>query len=144
MQVIAHGVDIVEVGRIERMVADHGEAFLSRVFTEAERRYCLTLRRAAIRLAGRFAAKEAVVKVLGTGWRGGISWTDIEVLPDALGKPEVKLSGVCVELAGRLGIAHITLSISHAGEYAVASAIGVGRDKGTEGHRDVGGRDEGT
>lgn len=78
-----------------------------------------------IRLAGRFAAKEAVMKALGTGWRGGMKWTDIETLPDELGKPVVHLHGEAAQLAATQGIQQILMSISHAGDYAIASAIGV-------------------
>jgi holo-[acyl-carrier protein] synthase len=78
-----------------------------------------------IRLSGRFAAKEAVMKMLGTGWRGGVEWTDIETLPDPAGKPLVTLRGATAKLADTLGVTHILLSISHAGDYALASAIGL-------------------
>ncbi len=125
MNVIAHGIDLVHCPRVERIWQDHGERFLDRVYTTAEREYCLDARDAVTRLAGRFAAKEAVMKVLGTGWRGGVEWTDIETLPDPLGKPLVKLSGATAELARSLNIERVLLSISHAGEYAMASALGV-------------------
>ncbi len=125
MRILGHGVDLVEVARIERVWKLHQAAFLERVYTRAEQEYCLPRRDAAIRLAGRFAAKEAVLKALGTGWRGGIRFTDVETLPDALGKPEVRLSGEAARIAGQQGIAQVLLSISHAGEYASASAIAV-------------------
>lgn len=128
MSVIAHGVDIVVVARIEQMLARHGDHFLERVYTPAERAYCNAGRSSSIRLAGRFAAKEAVLKVLGTGWRGGIQWTDIETLPDELGKPVVTLTGLSAARAAVLGITKILLSLSHAGDYAVASAVGVRED----------------
>lgn len=124
--VVAHGIDIVEVARIERVQQQHGARFLDRIYTAAEQRYCLDSKVAGTRLAGRFAAKEAVLKVLGTGWRGGIEWTDIEVLPDALGKPLCTLAGNSQRLAEQLGISHILISISHAGGFATASAIGIG------------------
>jgi holo-[acyl-carrier protein] synthase len=125
MRIIAHGIDLVLCSRIERVCEDHGEHFLNRVFTERERAYCEKSGVRITRLSGRFAAKEAVLKALGTGWRGGIKWTDIEVLPDALGKPHVTLSGQTADLAGSLGIGRVLLSISHAGEYAMASAIAI-------------------
>lgn len=125
MQPLAHGVDLVEIARIARIWREHGDYFAQRVYTRGELDYCLASRSPEIRLAGRFAAKEAVLKVLGTGWRGGIQWTDIEVLPDALGKPVVTLSGRTADLAAELGLSTILLSISHAGHYAIASAIGV-------------------
>lgn len=126
MQVIGHGVDVVVCERIRRICADHGERFLSRIYTARERDYCLGTRAELVRLAGRFAAKEAVLKVLGTGWRGGIEWTDIEVLPDPLGRPLVTLHGHTAKLAESLGIRTVLVSISHAGDYAVASAIALG------------------
>lgn len=123
MAVIGLGVDLVVCERIARIWRDHGERFLTRVYTPAERAYCLNCKSPAARLAGRFAAKEAILKALGTGWRGGIGWTDMEVLPDGLGRPEVRLTGGCAAEAARLGIARVVVSISHAGEYAVATAI---------------------
>ncbi|TWT44914.1 Holo-[acyl-carrier-protein] synthase [Phycisphaerae bacterium RAS1] len=126
MQILGHGVDIVVCQRIERIWREHGERFLDRIFTADERRYCVGNRSELVRLAGRFAAKEAVLKVLGTGWRGGIEWTDIEVLPDPLGRPLVSLHGQTAKLAAALGIRTVLVSISHAGDYAVASAIAVG------------------
>lgn len=125
MQIVAHGIDIVVVKRIEQVWQRHGEHFLRRVFTVGEKAYCLEHRTPAIRLAGRFAAKEAILKALGTGWRGGIEWTDIETLPDPLGKPLVTLSGHTAQLADSLGVDRFLLSISHAGDYAIASAIAI-------------------
>ena len=77
-------------------------------------------------LAGRFAIKEAVLKVLGTGWQNGISWTDIEVVNNAAGKPSVALTGRCEEIAKERGIVDIDISISHIETHAIASAIGTG------------------
>ncbi len=128
MNTVAHGVDIVLCERIERMWRTHADRFLARLYTPAEQRYCLDCKYPAVRLAGRFAAKEAVLKVLGTGLRGGLEWTQIETLPDALGKPEVTLHHAAADAARSAGISRILMSISHAGEYAVASAIGVGAD----------------
>jgi len=126
MQIISQGIDIVECARIERIWQNHGQAFLDRVYTPAEQEYCINCKTPALRLAGRFAAKEAVLKALGTGWRGAIEFRDIEALPDPLGKPLVTLHRKTADLARTLGIDHILVSISHAGEYAVASAIAVG------------------
>lgn len=125
MNLVAHGVDIVLSARIERSWTEHGEAFLRRVYTLAEAAYCLDCRTPVVRLAGRFAAKEAVMKALGTGWRGGIEWTDIETLPDGLGRPLLTLHGKTADLARSLGIERWLISISHAGEYAMASAMGL-------------------
>ena len=123
---IAHGVDIVRCDRIGRLWRDHTDRFLDRVYTPAERKYCLGCKAPAIRLAGRFAAKEAVMKVLGTGWRGEIRWTDVETLPNPLGKPTVTLTGEAAVRAESLGIERVLISISHTNENAIASAIGVG------------------
>jgi holo-[acyl-carrier protein] synthase len=125
MNVIAHGIDLMHCERIARAYKEHGQRFLRRIYTDAEAAYCLAYRDPVARLAGRFAAKEAVMKVLGTGWRGGVEWTDIETLPDPLGKPLVTLRGACAELAAQLGIGHVLVSISHSGDYATASAIGI-------------------
>jgi len=125
MAIVAHGVDLVHVPRVERMWRDHGERLLARVLTAAEARYCLNCKTPPVRLAGRLAAKEAVMKMLGTGWRGGIEWTEIETLPDPLGKPLVSLSGRTAELAAALGIDQVLISITHSGDYALASALGI-------------------
>jgi|SRR6266545_715430 len=127
MAIIGHGIDIVETGRIRNLVEQHGQHFLARVFTPAELEYCnRNDKRVFEHLAGRFAAKEAVLKVLGTGWRGGIAWTDIEVLKEPSGQPRIKLSGECEHIARELGIARWHISISHIETHATASAIGVG------------------
>ena len=125
--VVAHGVDLAEIARIERLWRVHGARFLDRVFTPREQQYCLDTKIAATRLAGRFAAKEAILKVLGTGWRGGIEWTHMEILPDALGAPLVALTGRTREIATERGISDILVSISHSGGFALGSAIGVAR-----------------
>ena len=125
MGIVAHGVDLVHCPRIARVWQQHAARFLRRIYTPTERAYCLDCKDPVIRLAGRFAAKEAVMKLLGTGWHGGVEWTDIETLPDPLGKPLVTLRGRTADLARTLGIEHVLVSISHSGEYALASAIGV-------------------
>jgi holo-[acyl-carrier protein] synthase len=79
MQIVAHGIDLVDCPRIEEMIARHSERFINRVFTEAEQEYAEANRNKVEKLAGRFAAKEAVLKLMGTGWRGKIAWTDIEI-----------------------------------------------------------------
>lgn len=118
------GVDIVEIRRIEASLSKRGERFLNRLFTPAEQAYCLSKSNASIYLAGRFAAKEAVLKVLGTGLRNA-KWTDIEIKKDDLGKPHVRLSGAAGALAAQQEISRILLSISHSRKYAVAQAVGV-------------------
>ena len=125
MQIIGHGIDIVETARIRRMLGEHPERFLARCFTPAEQAYADSRpKRRDEHLAGRFASKEAILKVLGTGWSGGIAWTDAEVVREASGKPTVRLSGRAAEVAAELGITSWWLSISHTDTHAVASAIG--------------------
>ncbi len=110
------------------MFQEHRERFLKRVYTVAEIAYCLQPRDPIPRLAGRFAAKEAVMKVIGTGWSGGVEFIEIETLADPLGRPLVTLAGRTKAIAEALGIGCVLMSISHAGEYAIASAIGVARE----------------
>jgi len=108
------------------MLEEHGQRFLDRVFTPEEQAYCQrNQRRRVEHLAGRFAAKEAVLKVLGTGWRGGIAWTDIEVVSEPSGQPRLRLSGECLRIAQALGISRWHVSISHIETHATASAIGM-------------------
>ena len=126
MPILGHGIDIVETARIRRSVEEHGRRFLDRVYTADEQRYCeRNHKRYFEHLAGRFAAKEAVLKVLGTGWRGGIAWTDIEIVSEASGQPRVALTGECARIAGERGIAQWHVSISHIETHATASAIGL-------------------
>lgn len=117
------GTDIIEVVRIGQMIERHGELFLERVFTAAEIRYCQGRKHAMEHYAGRWAAKEAILKCLGTGWSKGISWTDLEVVNDLGGAPRVVLAGAAADIAHGLGIREIMISISHCRAYAVAYAI---------------------
>jgi holo-[acyl-carrier protein] synthase len=125
VNVIAHGIDLIECERIAHVWREHPDRFLERILTRDERAYCERMKNPIPHIAGRFAAKEAVLKVLGTGWRGPISWTDIEVLSDQAGKPHVTLSGPTLEIAKRLDITRILISITHTEKYAAASAIGI-------------------
>lgn len=125
MPVISHGIDLIECGRIAKIYREHPERFLDRILTPVERTYCERHSDPIPRIAGRFAAKEAVLKVLGTGWRGQIAWTDIEIINDSAGQPHVTLSGVCQDVATKLGISRVILSITHTENYAAASAIGI-------------------
>jgi len=126
MPILGHGIDLIEVARIRKMLGDHEARFLARVFTQSEQRYCdANPARRAEHLAGRFAAKEAVLKVLGTGWSGGIAWTDVEVVREPSGRPGVALHGKAADAAAELGIVTILLSISHTGTHAMASATGL-------------------
>ena len=125
MSAHAHGIDLVEVSRIERMLADHGDRFLERVFTAHERGDCdATPARRAERLAARFAVKEAALKALGTGWRSGIAWTDVETRLEPSGAPVLRLHGRAREIAAEQGLVRWMVSISHAGGLATASVIG--------------------
>ena len=121
--IIAHGIDLVDFSRIERMAKRHGKRFISRVFTKAEQQYAEKNRNKIEKLAGRFAAKEAVLKLLGTGWRGKIAWTDIEVKNNPSGQPEVFLSGEVKKIAQKTGIKQISISITHTANFAIASAV---------------------
>jgi holo-[acyl-carrier protein] synthase len=123
MKIIAHGIDLVDFGRIEQMLSRHGERFLGRVFTARELADADAVKNRIEKLSGRFAAKEAVMKLVGTGWRDGIAWTDVEVVNNALGRPVVTISGRLKELADRDGIEQITLSITHTSQFAIASAV---------------------
>lgn len=125
MRVVGHGLDIVETDRIGKLLESHGQRFLHRCFTEHELAYALNRPRTVEHLAGRFAAKEAIFKVLGTGWGQGIAWIDAEVQRLASGAPNVVLHGRCREIAEAMGINLWLLSISHIQSVAAASAIGV-------------------
>ena len=113
------GVDIIEISRIQQTLDRYGDRFLQRIFTAAEISYC---RGRAPNLAGRFAAKEATMKALGTGVRG-VSWKDIEVVRADSGAPSVKLHGRANGRAERLQISELSLSISHSREFAVAFVV---------------------
>jgi holo-[acyl-carrier protein] synthase len=129
MPILGHGIDIVETSRIAKLIDQHGQHFLDRVFTPAEQAYCnINKKRRLEHYAGRFAAKEAVLKVLGTGWRGGIAWTDVEVVKDPSGLPKIVLTGECLRIATELGISRWHVSISHIETHATASAIGMRGD----------------
>jgi len=123
MEVVAHGIDLVDCPRIERMLKQHGQRFTDRVFTAAERAYAEANKNSVEKLAGRFAAKEAVLKLMGTGWKGKIAWTDIEIINNPAGQPEVTLGGQVKKIADQLGIKHISVSITHTANFAIASAV---------------------
>ena len=128
VEIISQGIDLIECSRIEEVWRRHPERFLARVLTPGERAYCERHRHPVPHIAGRFAAKEAVLKVLGTGWRGEIAWTDIEIVNDEAGQPSVRLSGACRAIAERRGITRVMISITHTPHHAAASAIGVADD----------------
>ena len=123
MEIVAHGIDLVDCPRIEEMIKRHGERFVNRVFTANEQAYAEKNKNSIEKLAGRFAAKEAILKLIGTGWRGKIAWTDIEVINNPMGQPEITLSGEVEKLADKLRIKHISVSITHTANFAIASAV---------------------
>lgn len=125
MDIVGIGTDIIECLRIARMIEQHGELFLTRVYTEREIRYCQRRKHATEHFAGRWAAKEAILKCLGTGWRRGIAWTDLEVRNDLSGQPRVHICGAARDAAVSLHISDIMVSISHCRSYATAYAIAV-------------------
>ena len=118
------GVDIVEIPRIERVVNRYGDRFLRRIYTEGETDYS---RGRAPQLASRFAAKEAVMKALGTGIRG-VRWRDIEVARQRGRPPEIVLHGTALARAEKMGIDRLAVSLSHSETYAVAFVVGEARD----------------
>ena len=121
--IVGHGIDIASIPRIERSLERFAERFLQRCFTRREQDYAQGRRRPATHLAGRFAAKEAVLKALGTGWRSGIAWTDIEILSMPTGEPALTLHGMAARIAEERGATRWWISISHTGDHAIASAI---------------------
>lgn len=125
MEIVGIGTDIVECLRIGRMIEQHGELFLTRVYTEREVHYCQARKHATEHFAGRWAAKEAVLKCLGTGWRRGLCWTEIEVRNDGNGKPLIHMCGAVKDQAQQLQITDILISISHCRAYATAYAVAV-------------------
>jgi holo-[acyl-carrier protein] synthase len=127
---IAHGIDLVDFPRIAEMVDRHGQRFLDRVFTPAEQQYANANKNNMEKLAGRFAAKEAILKLLGTGWRGKIAWTDIEIINNELGQPQVTISGEVKRIADKLGIQNISISITHTANFAIASAMALTETNG--------------
>jgi len=127
MVIVGIGTDIIECPRIGRMIEQHGELFLRRVYTDREIRYCQARKHAMEHFAGRWAAKEAILKAIGTGWARGIAWTDVEVRNASGGAPKVLVCGAAKEAAVGRGIADILISISHCRTYATAYALAVGR-----------------
>jgi len=125
MKIVGIGTDITECARIEKMIQRHGTHFLEHVFTEGEILYSSSKKRAAEHFAGRWAAKEAVLKALGTGWIGGISWKDVEVVNEIGGRPRIVLAGGAQKVAKQLGISEVHISISHCSSHAVAYAVAI-------------------
>lgn len=120
--IIGTGIDIVKNIRIEELIKKYGEHFLKKIYKENEIKYCQNKKNSEISFAARFAAKEAVLKALGTGLRNN-SWQEIEIVNNKLGKPEVKLTGNTALRAEKLNVESIFLSITHEKEYSVAQII---------------------
>jgi holo-[acyl-carrier protein] synthase len=127
MEILGIGTDIVECLRIGKMIQQHGELFLRRVYTPREIRYCQSRKHAIEHFAGRWAAKEAILKAMGTGWSKGIAWTDIEVRSGQGERPEVMVGGVAKEITRERAIGEILVSISHCRTYATAYAMALAR-----------------
>ncbi len=126
--IIGIGTDITECLRIARMIEHHGELFIDRVYTPDEIKYCQSRKQATQHFTGRWAAKEAILKALGTGWRRGISWRDMEIRNEPGGKPTVAVRGGVKDVVEQLGIAEIQVSISHCRSHATAFAIAIGKE----------------
>jgi holo-[acyl-carrier protein] synthase len=117
------GIDIVEIERMAAQIANTPE-IVERVFTAGERAYCERRRRRRLEhYAGRFAAKEAAFKALGTGWSGDLCWTDVEVVPSALGAPYLRLHGAARRLAEEAGLTEASVTLSHSRQVAVALVV---------------------
>src|SRR5256885_250394 len=125
MEIVGVGTDIVECLRVGRMIEQHGELFLNRVYTEREIRFCQARKRATEHFAARWAAKEAILKALGAPWRRGMEWTDIEIRQEPGAVPQVLLAGATRDLAQNLRIADVMLSMAHCRAYATAYAVAV-------------------
>jgi holo-[acyl-carrier protein] synthase len=125
MEIVGMGSDIVECVRVGRMIEEHGELFLLRVYTEREIRYCQTRQRATEHFAAHWAAKEAILKCLGLAWRRGLSWTDMEVRQETGGRPKVMLCGTAKDIAQEQRVGDILLSLAHCRAYATAHALAV-------------------
>ena len=121
--IVGIGIDVAEVKRIRAVIESQGERFLRRVFTLEEVAYCEKFKNKYERYAGRFAAKEAAMKALGTGWSRGVRWVDVEVVRTRGGRPILELKGEARKVADRLGVKNIALSMTHTVEQAIAQVI---------------------
>ena len=117
------GIDVIEIGRIQRAVDRYGGRFLDRVYLAAEKAYCLRKRNSAESFAARFAAKEAAAKALGTGISFGVNWLEFEVIREPSGRPSLKFHGRAAEIAARMGFSTVALSLTHTAELASASVV---------------------
>lgn len=121
--IVGMGIDIAEVKRIAAVIESQKERFLRRVYTLEEVAYCEQFRNRYERYAGRFAAKEAAMKALGTGWSNGVRWVDLEVVRERNGRPTLSLRGEAKKIADALGVKNIAISITHTAEQAIAQVI---------------------
>ncbi|HJZ66588.1 MAG TPA: holo-ACP synthase [Blastocatellia bacterium] len=121
--IVAIGIDLVEISRIEEVLARRGERFLSRVFTDSEIGYCESRASSAASYAARFAAKEAAMKALGTGWSDGIAWRDIEVVSASSGAPALVLRGRALERIREIGVTRTHVSLGHSSAMAIAQVV---------------------
>ena len=121
--IVGIGIDVAEVKRIRAVIESHGERFLRRVFTLDEVAYCEQFKNKYERYAGRFAAKEAGMKALGTGWSRGVRWVDVEVVRHHGARPTLELKGEARKIADRLGVKRVAVSITHTVEQAIAQVI---------------------
>jgi holo-[acyl-carrier protein] synthase len=121
--IVGTGIDIAEVRRIGQSIARFGDRFLERVFTAGEISYCDSKANRMERYAARFAAKEAAMKALGTGWSQGVRWCDCEVTRLPGGRPTISFHGKAAEFAAKLGVKNAALSLSHTAEQAIAQVI---------------------
>ncbi len=120
--IVGIGTDIIEVKRIERLLSKQ-ERFKERIFTQREIKYCEPKRNKAQNYAARFAVKEALLKAIGTGWREGVAFKEIELMNNKRGKPELVLSGTVKKITDELGVTNIQVSISHLEELAIGTVI---------------------
>ncbi len=121
--IVGSGIDLVEISRIQQTLDRFGDRFLDRVYTPAEKAYCLGKRNAAESLAARFAAKEAGAKALGTGISFGVTWREIEVVREPSGRPTLAFHGRAAQIASRLGARHAALSLTHTATLAMANVL---------------------
>ena len=126
MHILGIGTDIIECPRIGKMIEQHGELFLRRVYTEREIRYCQSRKHAIEHVAGLCAAKESILMAIATGWSRGVAWTDLEVRNTVDGQLRVHVGGTAKEFAREKGVGDILLSISHCRTYATAYAMAIG------------------
>lgn len=121
--ILGTGIDLAEVGRIRKAVERHGGRFVERIYTRREIAYVESKASAFERYAARFAAKEAAMKALGTGWRRGVRWQDFEVVNQPGGRPTMVLHGKAAEIAQELGVRCVALSLTHTAEAGMAFVI---------------------